>query len=202
MRLRRIMSSDGNAQSSDLLPQSNTLRYFVAVVTGKGLQPGIDEAYQHIAHGDIDAAVKVKIADPQERARVLRLAAASDGASPEIVARTLALPSDQGIDHATVWTSLALAVRERKDPAPYVSLIREGKDEEDEKVLSFITSLRTAARPTDAELLLDGISIDARGVAYSTAVIILGSRAPAEWRRAADRLLFVPERPYLGVTAI
>ena len=202
MRVRRILSSDGSAQSSDLLPQSNALRYFVAVVAGEKLQSGMDEAYQHIARGDVDAAVKVKIGDPEEGARVLRLAAACDGASPEIVARALALPSDQGIDHTTVWSSLALAVRERKDPAPYVALIREGKDDEDEKVLSFITSLRTAAHPADAESLLDGISIDARGVAYSTAVVILGPRAPAEWRRGADRLLFVPERPYIRVDAI
>jgi Zn-dependent protease with chaperone function len=198
MRLRRMSSSDGNVQSSDLLPQSDTLRYFLAVVSGKDLQPGIQRAYHRIAVGNIDAAVKEKIADPQEKARVLRLAAASDGASPEIVARALELPSNQGIDDATVWTALGLAVRERKDPAPYVAVIRESKDDEAEKVLSFITSLRTATHPADAESLLDGVSIDSRGVAYSTAVVILGSRAPVEWRRGADRLLFVPERPYLG----
>jgi Zn-dependent protease with chaperone function len=196
MRLRRISSSDGNAQSSDLLPQSDTLRYYLAVVSGEGLQREIDTAYHDIARGDIDAAVKVKIDDPQERALILRLAAASDGASPEIVARALALPSDQGIDHANIWTALGLAVRERKDPAPYVAVIRESKDDEVEKVLAFITSLRTATNPADADRVLDGVSIDSRGAAYSTAVVILGARAPVAWRRGADRLLFVPERPY------
>jgi Zn-dependent protease with chaperone function len=198
MRLRRILSSDGNAQSSDLLRQSDMLRYYFAVVSGKDLQPGIHTAYHDIAAGHIDAAVKVKVDDPQERARVLRLAAASDGASPEIVARALELPSDQGIDQATLWTALGLAVRERKDPAPYVAAIRQSRDDEAEKVLSFITSLRTAANPADAESVLDGVSIDARGTAYSTAVVILGSRAPAAWRRGADRLLFVPERPFFS----
>ena len=199
MRLRRILSSDGNAKSSDLLRQSDVLRYYFAVVSGQGLQPGINKAYHDIARGDIDAAVKLKIQDPQERARVLRLAAASDGASREIVARALELPTDQGIDHATVWTALGLAVRERKDPAPYVAAIRESQDDEAEKVLAFITSLRTASDPADAESVLDGVSIDARGVAYSTAVVILGSRVPTEWRRGAERLLFVPERPYFSI---
>jgi hypothetical protein len=32
--------------------------------------------------------------------------------------------------------------------------------------------------------------------AYSTGVVILGSRAPEDWRRAAKRLLFALERPY------
>ena len=63
---------------------------------------------------------------------------------------------------------------------------------------AFITSLRTATNPADAESVLDGVSIDSRGLAYSTAVVILGSRAPAEWRRGAERLLFVPERPYFS----
>jgi Zn-dependent protease with chaperone function len=196
MRLRRMVSSDGNAQSADLVPQSDTLRYYVAVMSGNELQRGVDKACRDIARGDIDAALKEEIEDPQVRARVLRLAAASDGASREIVARALALPSDQGIGQGTVWMALGLAVRERKDPAPYVAAIRESKDEEDEKVLSFITSLRTAKNPADAESVLDGVSIDARGVAYSTAVVILGARAPVAWRRGADRLLFVPERPY------
>jgi hypothetical protein len=197
MRLRR-MSSDGDAEGTDLVGQSDTLRYYLAVVSGKGLEPGIDKAYHHVALGEVDVAVKEKMQDPQEAARILRLAAASDGASPEMVARALALPLDQGIDRATLWTALGLAVRERRDPAPYVAAIRESKDEEAEKVLAFITALRTSANPTDAEKLLDGVSIDARGEAYSTALVILGARAPAEWRRGADRLLFVPERPYFS----
>lgn len=195
MRMRR-MSSDGDAEGSDLVRQSDTLRYYLAVVSGKGLQPGIDNAYHHVALGEVDAAVKEKMQDPQDAARVLRLAAASDGASAEMVARALALPLDQGIDRASIWTALGLAVRERRDPAPYVAVIRESKDEEAEKVLAFITALRASANPTDAEKLLDGVSIDSRGEAYSTALVILGPRAPAEWRRGADRLLFVPERPY------
>jgi hypothetical protein len=196
MRLRQMSSDDGYVPSADLLPQSDTLRYYYALQTGKDLQPGIDRAYHHVARGEIDAAVKEKIKDPQETARVLRLAAASDGASPELVARALALPIEQGIDRATIWTSLGLALRERRDPAPYVTFIRESQDEEAEKVLAFITSLRASANPADAERLLDGLSIEARGEAYRTALVILGTKAPAEWRRGADRLLFVPERPY------
>jgi hypothetical protein len=193
-----MSSPDGDAESSDLVRQSDTLRYYLALVSGQGLQPGTDMAYHHVARGEMDAAVKEKIQDPQETARVLRLAAASDGASPGIVARALALPIDQGIDRASVWAALGLAVRERKDPAPYVAAIRDTKDEDVEQLLAFITSLRTSANPADADRFLDGVSIESRGHAYSTALVILGTRAPAEWRRGAERLLFVPERPYFS----
>jgi hypothetical protein len=199
MRLRRMSSRDGDAQGSDLAQQSNTLRYYLALVSGAGLQPGVDMAYHRIARGEIDAATNEKLQDPQEVARVLRLAAASDGASRELIQRALSLPLDQGFDGDTMWATLGLALRERRDPAPYIAAIREYKDENAEKVLEFIAAARTSGNPTDAEQLLDGLPLEARGQAYSAALVALGTRAPAEWRRGADRLLFVPERPYFSV---
>ena len=94
---------------------------------------------------------------------------------------------------------MGLALRERRDPAPYVAAVREYQDENADKVLEFITAVRSSSGPVDAESLLDGLPIEARGHAYTAAIVSLGSRAPAEWRRAADRLLFVPERPYFSM---
>ncbi len=199
MRLRRMASRDGAAESSDLMRQSETLRYYLALSSGAGLQPGIDMAYHHVARGELDAAVNEQMQDPQEIARIVRLAAASDGAPRALIDRALALPVDQGVDPDSVWMALGLALRERRDPAPYVAVVREFKDENAEQVLEFITALRTSANPVDAGRLLDGLPMEARGQAYSAAVVMMGPRAPAEWRRAADRLLFVPERPYFSM---
>ena len=199
MRLRRMASRDGAAESGDLVQQSDTLRYYMSVSSGAGLQPGIDMAYHYVARGQLDAAVKEQMSDPQETARILRLAAASDGASRQLIDRALALPVDQGVDPDSVWMALGLALRERRDPAPYVAVVREYQDESAEKVLEFITALRSSTNPADAERLLDGLTMEARGQAYSAAVVMMGQRAPAEWRRAADRLLFVPERPYFSM---
>jgi hypothetical protein len=98
-----------------------------------------------------------------------------------------------------MWIALGLALRERRDPAPYIAAIRQNKDENTDKMLEFITAARSSANPADAERLLDGLPLEARGEADSAALVILGSRAPAEWRRNADRLLFVPERPYFSM---
>jgi hypothetical protein len=155
-------------------------------------------AYHHIARGELAAALQERAPTPQESARILRLAAASDGASREIIERALALPVDQGFDADTMWAALGLALRERRDPTPYIAAIRENKDESAEKVLEFITAARSSTSPADAEHLLDGLPLEARGQAYSAALVVLGTRAPAEWRRGADRLLFVPERPYFS----
>ncbi|MGH8240051.1 MAG: hypothetical protein ACREXP_23980 [Steroidobacteraceae bacterium] len=109
------------------------------------------------------------------------------------------LVQQSGILRDSVWAALGLALRERRDPAPYLAAIREEKDDDSEKVLAFITALRSATHPVDAEQMLDGLRLEARGQAYSAALVILGARAPAEWRSGADRLLFVPERPYFSV---
>jgi Zn-dependent protease with chaperone function len=199
MRLRRMASRDGSAESADLVQQSDTLRYYMALSSGAGLQPGIDMAYYYVGRGQLDAALKEQMRDPQETARILRLAAASDGASRELIDRALALPVDQGVDPDSIWMALSLALRERRDPAPYVAVVREYQDENAEKVLAFITALRSSANPADAERMLDGLTMEARGQAYSAAVVMMGRNAPAEWRRAADRLLFVPERPYFSM---
>ena len=198
MRLRRMASSDGAAESADLVQQSDTLRYYLALSSGAELQPGIDMAYHYVARGELDAAVKEPMQDQQETARILRLAAASDGASRQLIDRALALPIDQGVDPDSVWMALGLALRERRDPAPYVAVVRESQDENAEQVLEFITALRSSTNPAAAERLLDGLTMEARGQAYSAAVVMMGQSAPAEWRRAADRLLFVPERPYFS----
>jgi hypothetical protein len=199
MRLRRMSTRDGDAAGEDLAQQSDTLRYYLALVAGKELQPGLDTAYHHLASGNPDAAAKVAMDDPSEVARVLRLAAASDGASREIIGRALALPTDQGLDSNSIWAALGLALRERRDPAPYIAAVREYKDENADKVLEFITAARASANPAEAEQLLDGLPLEWRGQAYTAALVILGPRAPAEWRRGADRLLFVPERPYFNL---
>jgi hypothetical protein len=198
MRLRRMSSRDGDAVGNDLAQQSNTLRYYLSLVSGAGLQPGSDMAYHRIARGELDAAVNEQVQNPQDGARILRLAAASDGASRQLIDRALALPMGQGFDADTMWVALGLALRERRDPAPYIAAIRENKDENAEKMLGFITAARSSSNPADAERLLEGLPLEARGQAYSAALVILGSRTPAEWRRGADRLLFVPERPYFS----
>jgi hypothetical protein len=169
------------------------------LISGKELQPGLDTSYHHLASGNPDAAANVEMNDSVEVARVLRLAAASDGASREIIDRALALPADQGLDSNSIWAALGLALRERQDPAPYIAAMREHKDENADKVLEFITTARASANPADAEQLLDGLPLEWRGQAYTAALVILGARAPAEWRRGADRLLFVPERPYFNL---
>ena len=198
LRVRRMLSVDGDAQSSDLAGHSEALSYYMTLKSGAGLQPGTDMAYHHLGRGAPDIAAQELAGDAKADRRVLRLAAASDGATSEIVDAALALPLDQGIDPDTIWTALALALRERKDPAPYLAIVREYKIADAQQILDFITAVRTSTNHAEAERLLDGLDIVLRGHAYSTALVLLGPRTPEDWRRAANRLLFIAERPYFS----
>ncbi|HKE95778.1 MAG TPA: hypothetical protein VKB34_15790, partial [Povalibacter sp.] len=196
LRMRRMLSVDGDAQSTDLATQSPTLNYYMTLKSGAGLRPGIDMAYYHLGRGAPDLAVQELKGQTEAERRVMRLAAASDGAPAAIVSAALALPLDQGIDVETIWTALALALRERQDPTPYVTVIRGYRQVGAQRILDFITALRSSKNHAEAERLLDGIDPVLRGQAYSAALVIEGPQAPAEWRRGANRLLFIPERPY------
>ncbi|HEY5809508.1 MAG TPA: M48 family metallopeptidase, partial [Povalibacter sp.] len=119
MRLRRVLSpASQDVQSADLAHQSEMLGYYLRVQSGAGLQPGIDMAYYHLGRGELELAAKELQGGNEQDHRVLRLVAASDGAPAEVIKAAIALPLDQGIDVETIWTSLALALRERQDPAP------------------------------------------------------------------------------------
>jgi Zn-dependent protease with chaperone function len=197
MRVRRVMSMD-DAQGADLATQSATLSYYMTLQSGASLQPGADMAYYHLGQGALSAVALELEQHPDADRRALRLAAASDNAPSELVKAALALPMSQGVDADTIWSALALALRERKDPASYVAAIREYKIADAQQILDFITSVRTSTDPAEAERLLDGLDITLRGHAYSAAVVVLGTKAPKEWRRAARRLLFIAERPYFA----
>jgi hypothetical protein len=197
-RLRNLLSTDGEVAAPDLAQQSQALKYYLSLKSGAGLQPGIDMAYYHLGRGAPDIAVKELKGDSDGAHRVLRLAAASDGASSELIDAALALPLDQAMDMETMWTTLALALRERKDPAPYLAAVRRADDASAERMLEFITVLRQTKDHAKAEQLLDGMDMMLRAQAYSAALVLEGQQAPAEWRRAATRLTFIPERPFFA----
>jgi hypothetical protein len=202
MRVRRMVGADDAASAAKLAAQSGALKYYLALQSGAGLQPGLDSAYHHLASGDVSAAAQEMQQHADADRRALRLAAASDGASRELVAASLALPMEQGVDAESVWTALALALRERRDPAPYLAAIRDYEIPDAQVMLDFITAVRSSQDPAQAEALLDGLDLALRGHAYSAAVVLLGERAPHAWREAARRLLFTPERPYFTAATI
>jgi len=154
------------------------------------------EAYALLAAGQPDKAAAV---DTSPTPHLLRLAAASDGASAELRQRAAALPAGAGLEAQTYWTAVALAEREGWS----VPELPEGalgaiEPEQWRRMEAFHAALASSATLGGAEKLLQGLSLELRGQAYSMAVVRLGDRAPPAWREGAKRLLLAHERPYFN----
>jgi hypothetical protein len=95
-----------------------------------------------------------------------------------------------------VLTLLALAIREKRDPAPYIAIVNKSRVEGPDRLIRFCQILGAGGTPAAAEQALGRVGVGGRGLAYSMGVVILGRSAPEAWRTGATRLLFAAERPY------
>ncbi|HJY78216.1 MAG TPA: hypothetical protein VKE95_16380, partial [Burkholderiales bacterium] len=182
----------------ELAKKSDALRQLVTLESGEGLAGSDFAAYSELARGNLDKAMRLVQGNTERRVRLLRLAAASDGASRDLVSAALALNSDDGIDESTVWAALALAMREKRETAPYLAQVGKNPRERAEVVVRFLEALQRGQPPAATERLLDGVQPSLRGHGYSGGVVLLGEKAPRAWRDAANRLLFASERPYFN----
>ncbi len=194
-RIHRMLDHDSAAVFA-LIGASKRLESLLNLEHGIGFDSTPLLAYEALARGDIASAVSRARGDSEPAARVLRLAAASDGASAALIDRALALGAKAGVDTYSRWVTIGLAVRERRD---YEDLLQgdEGMPAEYTDHLSrFVDLLRRGSSVAAAEAELRELPLSMRGLAYSVAVIAKGRNAPQAWRRGAKRLLFAWERPY------
>jgi hypothetical protein len=197
-RIKRLLNQDTRPVLAELSQQSHALRQLLALETGQGIEAPALRAYVELGLGRVDKALGLLDKTPETQARMLRLAAASDGADRGLIAKALALPADKGLDESTVWPSVALAVREKRELATFEPLLRRISPTQYAAMLKFVNALATGTAPAEAVGLREGLPTELRGHAYSAGVVLLGSRAPATWRNAAKRLLFTYERPYFS----
>jgi hypothetical protein len=194
-RILRVLGKRG--QLVFLQRKSEKLRNWLAVESGDDKElDGPVRAYAQLAKGQLEQAVETSKPAAGMAARILRLAAASKGASDELVKRALALPADQGIDGNTVWSAIALSAVHGQDYAPLLETAKAVGGEHTDQLLGFV-----AADRLGTEHLLkaaQGLDPIQRGHALVMACIVLGKKAPLALAKEASALLFAMERPYLG----
>lgn len=195
-RVLRLLHRENEMIMPDLIKASNQLKMLMAIERGTPTDMPQVKAYMQLRHGKLDEAIKLAHEQPEGAARLLRLAAASDGADDNMVAKALALKPDQGIDIDTVWFAIALAMRNGRDYAAYLNASLDLPPDHSKKLVAFAESARMGMNPEFAEQLLAGLPPQEKGYGYAMATVLLGKGTPAKWRDAAKRLLFAPERPY------
>jgi len=167
------------------------LKSYIGIERGA---PGrdVDNAWDALLDGDVTRAHGfLARAAPPTRQEIL--VAASDGADPAWAERIVSqLPDAAWSDDALMFAA-ALAMRSHQDGAPYWALLEQRPRLQPQRIRQFLQDVQAGGWPRDD---LVGMSLAARGQAYSMALVVRGKPAPQVWRDGAKRLLFKVERPY------
>jgi Zn-dependent protease with chaperone function len=193
-RLHRL-ARDGQ-DISRLAGASGRLRTLLEMERGEGKDDAPGQAYVKLQRGMLAQALSNSAGNDGQQAQMLRLVAASDGASADIVKRALAQPADKGIDPATALLSVALALKNGVDPKPHMDVSAKVYDGYQAPMMAFLNALQQGQSPAAAEALLGRMPLEARAYAYSAGVVLAGPRAPQAWRQFSQRVLFASEHPY------
>lgn len=203
-RIRRVQSHVPTAVSlSDLSERSPMLAMLLmfdgVVDQAAGAEPFL-QPWRLLGRGELDASLEslARVPDGAELEPVLlRLIAASEGATDQHGARAWSLGTEQGIDPLSVWPTIALAVRQGRDAEPFIAQARAFADEQVDAMLRLLDVAALGADPNGVmNAVTSQLVPSLRGQALVMGIVLLGEAAPPEWRRDARALLFTRERPY------
>lgn len=202
LRLSRLVDpATATQEQPRLAAMSPALANILLLEPGAPTLDGDYRALSLLSDGRVDDAL-LAAEHTAAKGHLLRMAAASQGASALLRARVAALPQGVGIDQETVWLALAEG-DDAGDPAIAKILDGIGKESGGEgsmwvqRMQRFI-ALAQRGDAIDAEHALDGVPLEMRAQAYVAGIYLLGSRAPEAWRTFAHAALFAGERPFLG----
>ncbi len=157
-----------------------------------------EKDYAPLAKGDIDTFLAAPDLNPHQKARRLRLAAASRPDDDKLVGQALNLKDDLGVDRSVLGAAAGLAIRRALSVEAVDALSSKHMSrKERQHWQAFVAALRKGDRIA-VEQAVDGMFPDLRGQAYVAALVSGVPGIPADWRQQVERLTFVAERPYFA----
>ncbi|MES2591003.1 MAG: M48 family metallopeptidase [Bacteroidota bacterium] len=153
-------------------------------------------AYKLLEQGKIQEAIKYSISDNSVHSTILRLAAVSDGANEEVIAKALTLPATQETSYAELMPALALSAKRNVSLEIYRDLLKNIAGEHVDTLFKFIDHVKSN-KIVEADKLLASMTAEMKGKTSLIGVILLGNKAPLKWSLFVSGLLFINEKPYL-----
>lgn len=199
LRMARLVDPEAaKSREASLAEQSSAVRNLLMYEPADTRLAGAYLPIILLGRGKLDDAVKTAVGTPGY-AHVVRMAAASYGASAALRANAEKLSADEGIDPYTVVLALAMGAP-RSTPAIRGLEAMMAKQYDLPDLPSRLDRFLTLARNGDAGAVraLDGLPVGLRAQALVAGIYVTGAQAPEEWRTFARRALFAMERPYLG----
>jgi hypothetical protein len=195
-RLRRLNGRGDPAALADLANASSHLASMLSIESGEVEAGSPLEPYAMLAGARLADAARLAKAAGDDGHRLLRLIAASDGATEGMIDEALALPIAEGDGDASV-AMYALAARHGRSTAPFEAAIRNHSPRTADGLVQFLENLRQDGDPERARASMGSLRLSGRLNLLYAGVVLLGPKAPAAWRLEVERGLFVGERGYL-----
>lgn len=198
-RIRRIEQGEG-ASLDDLAAKSTFLQIQQMLNSGKGI-PADSSAfgYLEMSRGNLEKASGIANAGTAPPVRLLVFIGASEGANQRQVAKALeASRAMTAQDFEALMPGVGLAIRHGQPVDRQLELLKYMSPEDAQRLRAFVTVLQTSKDPRQAEQAAEGLTPQYRAHAYSAGLVVLGARAPAQWRSFVKRALFPVEHPYFG----
>jgi len=153
-------------------------------------------AYKLLHEGNVNEALKYCKPDTDVYAKILRLAAVSDGADEQTINQALALDVSGGLGSATFVPTLALQIKNKLPVDTYKEALKSNIGDVADTVFTFINLVK-AHRIGDADKLLNTLSTEMKGKFALLGILISEDTIPGRWNTYAPGFLFITEKPYL-----
>ncbi|MBK9265652.1 MAG: hypothetical protein IPM54_38415 [Polyangiaceae bacterium] len=193
-RILRVMGKgDDREKLQKLAEESSFLSVLLAFETGEGMNES-GRAYSQLAKGELVQAIATARLHPKALSMILPLAAASDGATREMIEEALRPSEEREASHA-IWSTIALSEREGRPHESLDAVARKMAKDADKLFpfakLDFLKKGRAVVEPAMAKL-----GGDQQAQACTMAIVRSAEHAPPWCREYAKAYLFVGERPY------
>lgn len=193
-RILRVMGKgDDRDRLRKLADNSSILKLLLAYETGEGMsESGL--AYSQLAKGELVQAIATARLHSKALTMVLPLAAASEGATREMIEEALRPSEEREASHA-IWSTIALFEREGRPHEGVDAIARKMAKEADKLFpfakLDFLKKGRAVVEPAITKL-----DADQQAHACTMAIVRSAEHAPPWCREFVKAYLFVGERPY------
>lgn len=206
-RIHKLMQYKGRSKATvdDFLKRSSQISYYRELEAGFIDRSQMDPFYTYylISKNKLYEATDYSVIDAENEDYYSWFFAASTNAISSDVNLVLDYDTTKGISYSTIWMALALKMREGKPIDDFLLKLKSLYSLPEAEITATKNFLELAQRGQykEAEAILKKTIYSFTFIAnhYMMGVILKGAYVPYNWKLQVDRLLYISEKPYLGV---
>ncbi len=174
---------------------SEGIKSYKELESGKVSKEDVTYAYYLKSQGKLNEAYTFISKFNDSRPYFIRLLAASDGANEEIINAANKLETEDGVNYNSIWATLGLAIRQKKDTKIYMDLL-EKYGLKNKIMQQFLKQIKNSDFNA-ADKIIEQYHFITKAHFYILANTILRNKIPKKWKHQINTILFISEKPYI-----